>query len=98
MDTLLRDTPFVHNYIDDVLIASETEEGHLQHLQSVLEVLAKAKLSLNIDKCKFAQEEVNFLGFTVNRNGFGPHRRGRKQSLTFSGQPASWDSDAFWDS
>ena len=71
-DTLFRDTPFVRNYIDDVLIASETEGEHLQHFQTVLEVLAKAKLSLNIDKCKFAQEEVNFLGFTVNRIGFRP--------------------------
>ena len=35
-------------------------------------MLAKAKLSLNLGKCKFAQEEVRFLGFAVDANGFRP--------------------------
>ena len=65
MDKLFRDMPFVRNYVDDMLIASKNMEEHLQ-------VLAKAKLSLNLNKCKFAQEEVQFLGFAVNKNGSRP--------------------------
>ena len=72
MDNLFRDMPFVRNYVDDMLIASENLEEHLQHLQAVFELLAKAKLSLNLGKCKFAQNEVRFLDFAVDANGFRP--------------------------
>ena len=41
----------------------------MQQLQAVFEVLAKAKLSLNLDKCNFAQE-VQVLGFAVDSMGF----------------------------
>ena len=72
MDSLFRDLPYVRDYVDDVLVASASLEEHLEHLQVVLEILVKAKLSINLGKCKFAQVEVNFLRFAVNRDGFRP--------------------------
>ena len=39
MDQVLRGLDFVHNYIDDVLIASPDAEEHKQHLRRVLEPL-----------------------------------------------------------
>ena len=62
--------PFVRNYVDDLLIASSNLEEHLHHMQAIFEVLAKAKLSLNLKKCRFAQDQVYFLGFAVDANGF----------------------------
>lgn len=37
IDDVLRGLPFAYAYLDDVLIASSSEEEHLQHLQSVSE-------------------------------------------------------------
>ena len=72
MDALFRNMPFVKVYLYDVLITSPNLEEHLQHLRAVLKVLSDSKLSLNPFKFAFAQEEITFLEFHVNEDGFMP--------------------------
>lgn len=45
------------------MIATFTVEEHKQILAEVLDALAAAGLVLNLDKCKFAFREVNYLGY-----------------------------------
>ncbi|KAE8283579.1 hypothetical protein D5F01_LYC18982 [Larimichthys crocea] len=52
-------------YIDDVFLADDTEEEHLQRLRQVVERLTEAGLKLNLKKCQFGQFRVNYLGFQV---------------------------------
>ncbi|KAI3356865.1 hypothetical protein L3Q82_003519 [Scortum barcoo] len=52
-------------YIDDVFIADDTEEEHLEKLQKVVKRLTEAGLKLNLKKCQFGQFEVTYLGFQV---------------------------------
>ncbi|KAF0022147.1 hypothetical protein F2P81_025601 [Scophthalmus maximus] len=52
-------------YIDDVFIADDTEEEHLERLQKVVERISAAGLKLNLKKCQFGQFQVNYLGFQV---------------------------------
>ncbi|XP_046141101.1 uncharacterized protein LOC123987675 [Osmia bicornis bicornis] len=49
-------------YIDDVLIRSSTVEGGLDRLDQVLKALSIVGFSLNLPKCKFLQEKVEYLG------------------------------------
>jgi len=53
-------------YIDDVFIADDTEEEHLQRLKAVVERISTAGLKLNLKKCQFGQFQVNYLGFHVS--------------------------------
>ncbi len=41
-------------YVDDIIIFSNSYEEHLTHLDKVLSCLEIAKLSIKIEKCKFA--------------------------------------------
>ena len=68
-DNIFRSLPQVFNYIDDILIASKSEEEHHQHLKQLFQVLANNSLTINADKSSFYQESVKFLGHVVNKSG-----------------------------
>ena len=56
-------------YMDDVLVFSRTREEHTRHLREVLARLRRAQLYANPHKCKFFEDEVEFLGFIIGRDG-----------------------------
>uniref|UniRef100_A0A1I8BSQ3 RNA-directed DNA polymerase n=1 Tax=Meloidogyne hapla TaxID=6305 RepID=A0A1I8BSQ3_MELHA len=60
---------FIFVYIDDILIASTTFEEHCEHLRLVFEKIREAELKLRIEKCKFAANELAFLGHILTQEG-----------------------------
>jgi transposase InsO family protein len=71
MDCVLRDLVGLECYvfIDDVIIFSDTIEEHASRLNHVLERFASAKLQLQPSKCRFAQPQVEYLGYIVSADG-----------------------------
>nr|KYP32262.1 Retrovirus-related Pol polyprotein from transposon 17.6 [Cajanus cajan] len=71
MNHILRDCigKFVVVYFDDILVYSKTLDEHLGHLRKVLIILRVNHLYANLEKCTFCQEQVNFLGFIVGKEG-----------------------------
>lgn len=59
-------------YIDDILIATETETEHLRVLGEVLKCLAKAELRVKKHKCRFMVPAVPYLGYVVDTDGVRP--------------------------
>lgn len=72
MNSILGDLSFVFVYIDDILIASSTQEDHQRHLREVFSRLADNGLSINTEKCEFIRPELIFLGHRVTSNGLIP--------------------------
>lgn len=72
LDHLFRGCSFVYVYIDDILVVSETEAEHEQHLAVVLQILEANGLQINKEKSKFRIREANFLGVTVSPTGVRP--------------------------
>jgi hypothetical protein len=60
---------FLAVYLDDVLIFSQTEAEHAQHLEIVLSLLRKNKLYAKLSKCEFQQPSLKFLGHIVSDMG-----------------------------
>ncbi|CAO4370898.1 unnamed protein product [Caenorhabditis nigoni] len=60
-------------YLDDLLIVSNSIEQHLEDIAEVLEKIAEIGFKIKIEKCKFAQPEVTFLGLLVGRHGVKPN-------------------------
>jgi hypothetical protein len=56
-------------YIDDILIYSQTEQEHLQHIRQVLELLRQHKLYGKTSKCEFLKESVEYLGHIISSQG-----------------------------
>nr|CDS27662.2 gag pol polyprotein [Hymenolepis microstoma] len=72
MDQVFRGLDFVFTYIDDVLIASSNSEEHKQHLRQVFERLQQYGITVNPEKCKFGQIEIDFLGHHISGRGITP--------------------------
>jgi len=60
---------FVIAYLDDILIYSQDEKEHKEHVRTVLTLLQQHNLLVDPDKCKWHQEEVEFLGCLVGKDG-----------------------------
>ncbi|KAL0149683.1 hypothetical protein M9458_055012, partial [Cirrhinus mrigala] len=60
---------FVVVYIDDILIYSRNQAEHRQHVQQVLQKLRDHSLYLKLEKCKFHQPSVQFLGYNISAEG-----------------------------
>jgi hypothetical protein len=75
MDKALSDLhQFCGMYIDDIIIASETWEKHIDHLQTVMARLQRAKLTVRLAKCCFACQEVDYLGHTIGVGKITPQQ------------------------
>jgi len=72
IDELPRDLDFCYVYIDDVLVASASEEEHEQHLRTLFQRFNKYGVLLNPAKCDFGAMELTFLGYTVSAAGTRP--------------------------
>ncbi|KAG8491582.1 hypothetical protein CXB51_014859 [Gossypium anomalum] len=60
---------FVVVFIDDILVYSETEAKHDEHLRIVLQVLREKELYAKFSKCELWLSEVTFLGHVVSTEG-----------------------------
>ena len=60
---------FVVIFVDDILIYSQSEEEHEDHLRVVLQLLRDHQLYAKFSKCEFWLTEVRFLGHVVSALG-----------------------------
>ena len=72
MDHILGDLPRIYVYIDDILVASETPEQHLEDLEQVFKTLSANGMVLQRSKCVLGVPELDFLGYKVNSTGITP--------------------------
>ena len=56
-------------FIDDILICSNNEEEHKEHLRIILKVLRKQHLYANFSKCVFFKDMTQYLGHVVSKDG-----------------------------
>ena len=56
-------------FVDDILIYSQSEEEHEDHLRVVLQLLSDHRLYAKFSKCEFWLTEVRFLGHVVSAPG-----------------------------
>ena len=70
-DTLrnLIDKRDIAMFIDDVIVGTETEEGHDEIVEEVLKWMEDHDLYLKPEKCVWKVKEVGFLGLVIGKDG-----------------------------
>ncbi|KFD63154.1 hypothetical protein M514_24629 [Trichuris suis] len=59
-------------YVDDILLASRSEEVHIVLLRNLFDRLTKYAIKVNPQKCVLGAQSLTFLGHLVERNGIRP--------------------------
>ena len=68
MTHILSGVPGVIVDIDDVLVSGRSQQEHDEQLQSVLERMQEAGVTLN-EKCVFSVDTIKFLGHIISQEG-----------------------------
>lgn len=82
LDELIRSGDVVV-YLDDILIATTTIEKHFEVLEKLFALLVQNKLTLRLDKCKFLETNIIYLGYKVSENGISPTDHGIEAVVNF---------------
>lgn len=61
-------------YFDDILVATENIDEHLNILKNVFEIARRYRLQFRLDKCFFVRTEIIYLGYLINKNGIRPSK------------------------
>jgi len=56
-------------FIDDILVAMDTEKGHDELVDKVLRRLEENDLFVKLEKCKWKVREIEFLGVVIGPKG-----------------------------
>ncbi|MBW0516844.1 hypothetical protein O181_056559 [Austropuccinia psidii MF-1] len=60
---------FVVAYLDNIMVFSGSEEEHVKHVASVLQILRHNNLFSKASKCVFHASSLEYLGYVVSRDG-----------------------------
>ena len=72
MNKVLNGLKFVMTYLDDIIIFSENESQHLEHLETVFSCLREAGLKMKRSKCDFFKSKIHYLGDLISPEGISP--------------------------
>lgn len=61
-------------YLDDVTVCGKDKSDHDQNLLNFQAAAKKYNLTLNDQKCKFCQETISLLGYTIKNNTIEPDK------------------------
>ena len=70
--TLLAGIEGAINIADDILVFGENAEAHDKAFKKVLQRLAEKGLTLNLEKCLFHKESLEYFGFIFSKEGVKP--------------------------
>lgn len=62
-------------YMDDVIIPSKTIDEGLQILRDILSLFRDTGITLNLAKCNFLRQSIDYLGFEVSEAGVKPGQK-----------------------
>lgn len=90
MDRVLSDLKdsIAFPYLDDVIIPFRTIEEGMSRLRRVLDAFRAHNLTLNLEKCSFFAESIEYLGRKIDQQGVRPGRR-KVEALMHMEKPRS---------
>lgn len=72
---VLANIPGVSVFLDDIKVTGPDDETHLKRLEMVLKKLDEYGMRVNVSKCDFFADRIEFCGFVIDRDGIRKMKR-----------------------
>ncbi|EFO90739.1 hypothetical protein CRE_08209 [Caenorhabditis remanei] len=72
MDKMITGLKGVTAYLDDIIIVGSTEKEHTENLLELFKRISEYGFRVKLEKCKFLEKKIKFLGFIVDKDGRRP--------------------------
>ncbi|XP_062715253.1 uncharacterized protein K02A2.6-like [Aedes albopictus] len=69
MEQILNGIPGVTVFLDDIRITGPNDRVHMQRLEEVLKRLSSYNMRINLEKCQFFANEIEYCGYLINKSG-----------------------------
>ena len=69
MEEVLNGIPGVTVFLDDIRITGRNDHEHMQRLEEVLKRLSSYNMRINLKKCQFFANEIEYCGYLINKTG-----------------------------
>nr|XP_029719642.1 uncharacterized protein K02A2.6-like [Aedes albopictus] len=90
MEEILSGIPGVTVFLDDIRVTGPNDQEHLRQLTEVLKRLSAYNMRINIDKCQFFTDEIEYCGYRIDKTGI--HKvRSKVEALQNMPTPAKKD-------
>ena len=73
MDNMFKGYDFIPVFVDDMLISSENEEQHLEHLNTFVDLCITHEIGLSKKKSIIGESKIEFLGLIIDSEGIELH-------------------------
>ena len=74
IDKTLENIPNKFNFLDDILIITKgTIADHVSDIKLILKRLDEENLAIKLEKCKFAKQNITWLGYNITQSGISPN-------------------------
>ena len=69
MEQTLQGIPNVEVMLDDIIVTGKSDAAHIENLEAVLKRLAEKNLRINVQKCRFFLERIEYCGHEIDKDG-----------------------------
>lgn len=69
IEEVLNGIPGVTVFLDDIRITGQNDYEHMQRLEEVLKRLSSYNMRINLEKCQFFANEIEYCGYLIDKTG-----------------------------
>jgi len=83
-------------FVNNVLVRTETEEGHNKIVEEILRRLEENDLYVKLEKCVWKVRKIGFLGVVIGLNCQGRNSGGRRYRMLDRNYTPEWSNILRW--
>ncbi|XP_017480324.1 PREDICTED: uncharacterized protein K02A2.6-like [Rhagoletis zephyria] len=75
MEEVIAGVPHCAVYLDDIIVTGQDNDEHIRNVEEIFKRLSFHGLTCRVEKCNFAEKQVEYVGHIINATGIMPSEK-----------------------